>query len=196
MKRILSVLTLMATAFWLSAPAFPATATSGPYTTTINVTPTLDMKIDLTSNGMPVSQMDFGSMVKSADGTCLVATKSVVARITITSSGAPFTLTQMGTQMMSSNAYFPMSACVLTPIYDPSDNNGKAMPSGASLGSLAGWAYIPNEVVYRSDAAGQSCTVQAIYSIGEQGGLASGSNVPLNQQAGTYTGQVTFTVTS
>ncbi|MBI4353500.1 MAG: hypothetical protein HY593_06230 [Candidatus Omnitrophica bacterium] len=204
MSRIVKVSALVLAVLTAAVPAFAASTSVGPVTVSASVDQVLTLTVVMKKNnssGATITSMDFGKLVDVGTGTLrssatsTTGTGSAVAFITANSSSLPYTITQTGTALTSGVNTLPTGASTVVPVYAAADNGGQGMPGGASLGSAGTWA-AANKVIYTSDAAGAVRTIQAGYSITDDPAAGSTAPVPLNQAAGTYTGQVTFTVTA
>jgi len=120
-------------------------------------------------------------------------------------SGAPYSIAQTGTYLVGQNtgSTIPKEAFGFTPVYvcdaqycDPGND------LGGPRGTLADASYAQGyHAIYQSDAAGTGETIRVYYSIppypaqGDPDWWAGWQPIPLTQDADTYTGTVTFTVT-
>lgn len=152
--------------------------------------------------GSPITEIAFGQLeemtfdnpngapfkeLRSSDNTGLGA---AVALISANSHGVQYTIHQDGSLLTSGAATIPSGACVVNPAYSSADNGGAGI-----VGDLGdGGPWFGDRVLYTSDGSGSIRTIQAYYSITGDPGANAQAVVPVNQAAGNYTGQVTFTV--
>lgn len=200
MRKLNKVVASFVAILVLASPtAFAASTSQGPFTVSAVVPSNLTLSVALhknSSTGAGISSMDFGTLQPTATGNLVSSTSGstgtgdAVAVISANTQAAPYTITQTGTALASGTNTIPSGACQVTPVYATADNGGAANPG--TLGSAGSWV-ATNKTLYTSEASNSTIKViQAHYAITES---ASGV-VPPNQPAGTYTGQVTFTVTT
>ena len=182
---------------------FAVTNSSAPILMGADVSGTLAISYTIYKNewGDQVTTMDFGKLVNIGTGTLRSATTSTTGagaycvHLTISSPGAPYTITQTGTQLTAGPNKIPTGACTVVPVYVASDNGGQGLPTGAVVGIAGSWV-ATNKILYTSDPAYSIRTLRFYYSITDDPAAGSSSYVPLDQAGGTYTGTVMFTVTT
>lgn len=204
MKKLMTIAMLGVTALAFSLPyALAATQSTAPITTTAVVSSSLTLSVLMKkndSNGATVTSMNYGQLSDIGTGTLrssptgTTGTGSVVAYITANSQGLPYTITQTGTTISNGTTTLPNGALAVTPVYATQDNGGAAKPAAAVVGSAGTW--VGTRTLYTSEAAGALRTIQAHYAITDDPAAGATTGVPLNQQAGTYNGTVTITVTA
>ncbi len=107
----------------------------------------------------------------------------------------PYQIRQNATSLTSAAITLPTGACTMTPIYADDDNGGTPKPATATVGPTGPW--LGDRLVYNSGPGGNARAVQAIYGISGLDPTAGGTAaIPIDQPLGTYTGTVTFTLTT
>lgn len=181
-----------------------ATVSSAAVPVSVIVDGSLSMNLTLRKNsstGAVISGMNFGELKEVVPGTLRTSTTSstgtgnVTAVISANSHSLPYIITQSGTVLTNGSSTIPAGACTVVPVYATQDNGGASLPSGASLGSAGSW--VGNKTLYSSESSNAAIRVfQAIYSVTDDPAAGATGAVPVNQATGTYTGTVTFTVTT
>ena len=205
MKKIISLAVIVVIGFGSVAPAFAASTSTAPITTSATVLSALTLNVTLRKNsstGAVITAMDFGTLNNSlATGTLRstttgsTGTGNATAMISANSQSLPYTITQSGTVLSNGSTTLPNGALTVVPVYASADNGGASLPAGAVLGTAGTW--IGSRTLYTSEAGPAAIrTIQAVYSVTDDPAAGSTAGVPLNQAPGTYTGTVTITVTA
>ena len=164
------------------------------------------------TEGTEVTSMAFGPLTNTfGDGSpagALFSRTWFAAFLIASTSGRPYIIRQTADGLEDGANSIPSNCYLMTPDYIADDEfvwpgGSKAqgdMPTGATLGS-PGPAEGTDIAIYTSGTAGESRILRAYYSItnGYQADGTpvpgfSGDAIPLDQPAGDYTGNVTFSV--
>jgi hypothetical protein len=204
MKKLMSLTMVLVMALAFTVPAFAATQSAGPFTTTAVVQAGLTLTVTLKRNdfnGATITSMNFGQLVDIGTGTLrssptsTTGTGAVDAFISANSQGLPYTITSTGTAMSNGSTTLPSGALTVVPVYSAADNAGAAKPAAAVVGTAGSWVGTRTLYTSESGTAAQR-TIQAIYSITDDPAAGATTGVPTSQAAGTYSGTVTITVTA
>ncbi len=210
MKKLLTLVTLVAVTVVMGAPMAMASTTvsSSTYTTNAVVDGAMSLTVELRKNssvGVVVTSMDFGKLVElspttgtlRSSPTSTTGTGSIVAMITANSHGLPYVISTKGSALTSGSNSLPAGACGVAPLYEPLDNKGAPKPTGATVGGATSWVSATDKVLYTSESGVAAMrTIQASYSITDDPVGGGSTGVPLNQAGGTYTGTLTISVTA
>lgn len=139
----------------------------------------------------PMASMNFGEMKPNVFGG-MDAPYYFKAYINANSQSKPYTLTQNGSPVSNGSTALPQGACKVTPTYNAGDNGGAS--SVGTLGSTGTW--VGNRTLYTSDTAGSMRTVTVYYGLIGDPAAGAGNFIPSNQASGSYSGTITFTVTT
>jgi hypothetical protein len=206
MKRIIGGMLLTVIGIFSVSQAMAVSLSSTPVAVTADVKDDMTMSLKLFKNDITGTEitaggaMNFGELIDIGTGTLrssaasTTGTGAVLACVTVNSHGKPWTLKQTGSDLTSGGASLERGSLVVKPVYLPVDNGGIA--NDGSIGGAGSWV-ASDRLLYSSSASGRMKTIRAYYSITDDpvAGAASPS-IPLDKAAGTYTGTVTFTVTS
>lgn len=206
MKKFASVVAIATFALSSIPSAHAATATSGPYTISAQVSNTLTLSVVLKKNsstGATITSLDFGTLQTFTNPTTggqtlrsstagSTGTGSVVALVSANSHSLPYSIKQTGTALSNGTTTIPAGACTFVPVYAAADNGGLANTN--TLGSPQSWVGADKTIVTSTD--GSMRTYQVHYSITDDPSAGATAAVPVNQAGGTYNGQVTFTATA
>lgn len=204
MKKGMQLILAIALVAVFTVPAGAETVSSSQYTTRAEVEGGMTINVELhknSSTGAVVTSMDFGTLEDIGTGTLRssptgsTGTGNVTALVSANAQGLPYEIRQTGTALSNGTTNLPAGACTVVSIYEPLDNGGAGLPSGATLGTAGSWV-ATDKVLYHSDSAGALRTIQAIYSITDDDDAGSTDIVPLTQPGGIYNGVVTFTATT
>ncbi|MBF0254601.1 MAG: hypothetical protein HQL11_05710 [Candidatus Omnitrophica bacterium] len=202
--KIIALALLVGVCALYTPAAFADSATSGQYTVQAQVGAGLTFNVELKKNdynGATVQSMNFGQLADLGSNTLrsdpagTTGTGAVDVFLSANTHSIPYIIKQTGTALTKTggSAFLPHGACVVTPVYAAADNGGAAIPAGASLGTAGTWV-ATDKPLYTSEGAGSTRVIQAFYSITDDPAAGSTDFVPLSQEAGTYTANVTFTV--
>ena len=158
-----------------------------------------------TTIGPVVTSMGFGVLASNGnfdpDGPgpigpqprALNSTKAFQVFFGINAQGRPFTIKQTAGPLQAGGSTIPNGAFIVTPLQGVGGDLSKPLPPGTSVGSR-GSAVATNKVLF-SSSGGSSATMAATYGITDDPALGATQPIPLDQPAGTYTTNVTFTAT-
>ena len=153
----------------------------------------LEMRIvdQLTKGQVP--SMDFGELQRTGDE--FRAKTYFNVYLTVNSVGVSSELTQVGTLLtrVSGNETMPSGAYMMKPFYEESQNNGLAIPVGARVAAAGRVA--ETRSVY-SDTNGESRTITVSYTLTGDPQTAATQVIPISQKSGSYSGTITFTLTT
>ncbi|MEQ1765955.1 MAG: hypothetical protein ABL859_00880 [Methylotenera sp.] len=209
MKKLISLAVVLGmVAGFVSPSLMAATTTSGPITVGATVATAVALNVTMLKNdfnGATVTSMDFGRLITlpltgggttglRSSATSTTGTGAVDVFISGNSQGAPYTISQTGTPVTSGANTLPAGALNVVPVYATQDNGGAALPAGASIGTPGTW--VGTRTLYTSGSTGALRTIQAYYSVTDDPAAGATASVPTSQAAGTYTGTVTFTMTT
>jgi hypothetical protein len=151
---------------------------------------------DITAGG----KMDFGELVDIGTGTLrssstsTTGTGAVLAYVTVNSHGLPWTLKQSGSDLINGTEVLERGSLAVKPVYLPVDNNSN--PNDGAVGNAGTWVAV-DKTLYSSSPAGPMRTIRAYYSITDDPNAgASAPAIPLDKRGGSYSGTITFTVTT
>lgn len=207
----LTKITAFAVAALLVLTASPAMAVSTS-TTPTQITATVDQVLALdvkiferqgSSNVGPVTAMNHGTLVRSTNATTGAANalrgKEFRIFAGMNTSGRQYQLTQTHAGLSSGTNTLP-NAMVVAGAVASSDGSGTDNITGDIL-TTARSARGTDVVIYTSNSQGQAATAEIVYGL--SGGNADGSApfagwqpIPPDQASGTYSGTVTFTLTT
>jgi len=205
MRSRIVIVTILLSAFILYPfHAMAASANSPSYVVSAEVPGTFTLNLELHKNdisGGIVSSMNFGELVDvgthtlRSSPTSTTLTGAVLAVLSASTHGAPYTIKQTGTALSSGTSVIPQGACCMKPVYVDSDN-GFPIPSGASLGAAGSWVST-DKLIYSSEAGtAEARVVRVYYAISDDPAAGSTEAVPLTHPAGSYSGIITFTATT
>ncbi len=209
MKKLISIAVVLGMIAGFVSPAvMAATTTTGSISIGADVASAVALNVVMKRNdfnGATVTSMDFGRLVTlpltgggttglRSSATSTTGTGAVVAFITGNSQGASYTIKQDGTPMKFGTIELPSGACNVVPLYIKADNAGADLPTGASAGTPGSW--VGSRTLYTSGPTGALRTVTAFYSVTDDPAAGATASVPTSQAAGSYTGSVTFTMTT
>jgi hypothetical protein len=221
-KMMKTYLSLMCAIALLLAPTLGLAATTASVDVTAGVDEQLDLSVDILkvvgpsddpwADGTEVQAMSYGSLTDTfLDGTfagALLSNTWFTVFLIAKTSGRPYTIRQTANGLSSGTDSIPDNCYLMVPGYESGDlwiwpgGSGPQgdQPSGSTLGT-AGPAKATNRTIYRSEDAGTSHIIRCYYTITngykEDGttwpGFA-GDSIPLDQPAGNYSGNVTFSL--
>jgi hypothetical protein len=186
MKRV----TAIVSAFMIFASqAFAASTITVPMTA--NVTSNLERTATIfdgpVANNVTVTSMNFGTLTQGAD-TNLSAPKHFNVLLNASTSGRRYAIRQTASALANGAVTLPVGACIVTP-----NNNGVAIPAGASLGSRGSFI-ATDKVIYTSELAGTSRAIGATYAITSDATQGSTAPILRDQVGGAYSSNVVFTL--
>ena len=195
MKKIISMVMVLVLA---AAPVMAAT-TSSQVTASASVQSAfaLDMVIVQNDAGATsnVSALNFGQLANNGAGG-LTSTRFFTVYLSAKTQTQPYNILQTGQSMTNGTVTLPNNAQRVTPVYVPVDNGGATLPTGAAIGTQGTWV-VTNKIIYDSEnSLAQDRTVQAVYGLIGDSALGAGNFIPSNQPSGSYSGNITFTLTT
>lgn len=207
MKRKL-ILKLMAVTLLVFLPAGAYAASSADVDVQAVVPELLDLSVTVRevpasatgpydAGTTEVTLMDFGTLELDPVNNIFVADKYFTVFLAASTSGRAYRIEQTNNGVVSGGDNLNDNI-IMTPDYQSGDEiDGSAqgaIPSGDSFGS-AQLSVGSSKLIYNG-SSGQTRIARAYYGIatGDAGEPSAASPVTLNQQAGTYSGTVTFTV--
>ena len=222
MKKLMTIVTLLVTAFALVSPsAFAVTVNSPAIPISASVDGSLTLSVTLFKDsatgptGSALSSINFGQLqvfvntstsgqtLRSSDTGTGAVMGGVVALVSANSHGLPYVITQNGTSLTGTGGTIPTGACRVVPVYSSTDQLGGVpqgtIPVGASVGPKASW--VGTRTIYTSETGTAALRIaQAHYSITDDPGaypvVTTPTAVLTTQAGGSYSGSVTFTVTA
>lgn len=158
-----------------------------------------------TDIGGEVNEMDFGTL--ASQGTfdddkdpstpevprALSSTKAFQVFFGINSQQQPFTIKQTAGPLQSGGNTVPDGAFIVTPLNGVGGNPAEPLPGNITVGSQ-GTAVAVDKVLF-SSSGGPAATMAATYGVTDDPEAGAFEFTPLDQPAGSYVTNVTFTAT-